>query len=98
MRVLGLVIDRELAVDHALASAAHPRARKILNMHERENIGPDEILPFVSFRQAVKMLRSSHNRLRKARESGQIHAILINRRWVIPRAEILRLLSGQGGE
>jgi hypothetical protein len=56
--------------------------------------GNDE--PLLTFRQVAKMLHSSHRRLKKAYEAGQFEAVLIGKRWAIPRREALRLLSERG--
>jgi len=65
-------------------------------MDESTQIKPDDDEPHLTFRQAVKMLHSSHRRLKKAHAAGQFEAILIGKRWAIPRREVLRLLSEQG--
>lgn len=65
-------------------------------MDESEQTPTDGNEPFVSFRQLAKLLHSSHKRLKKAHLAGQFEAILIGKRWAIPRREALRLLSEKG--
>jgi hypothetical protein len=62
-------------------------------MDEPVQLNPDDDGPHLSFRQAVKLLHTSHRRLKRAQEAGQFEAILINRRWAIPRREVLRMLG-----
>jgi hypothetical protein len=62
-------------------------------MDDSTQFKPDEDEPLLTFRQVAKMLHSSHRRLKKAHGSGQIEAVLIGKRWAIPRREAMRLLS-----
>ncbi len=62
-------------------------------MDDSTRFKADEDDPLLTFRQVVKMLHSSHRRLKKAHAAGQFEAILIGKRWAIPRREALRLLS-----
>jgi hypothetical protein len=78
------------------AKAAHPNERIVFQMDDSTQIKPNGDEPLLTFRQVVKMLHSSHRRLKKAHEAGQFEAILIGKRWAIPRREALRLLSEQG--
>jgi hypothetical protein len=59
-----------------------------MNEYERT-----QLPPLVSFSRAIKILHSSHSRLKKAQALGHFNAVLINRRWAIPKNEILRLLG-----
>jgi len=52
--------------------------------------------PHVTFKEAARILRSSPHRLRVGHAAGQFQAILIGKRWAIPRDEIERLLNAQG--
>jgi excisionase family DNA binding protein len=56
-----------------------------------------ELKPFVTFKEAARILRTGTLRLRRARDAGQIEAVMLGRRWAIPRSEILRLLNERDG-
>ena len=49
--------------------------------------------PLMTFKAVARLLHSSHKRLKKAHAAGQFEAILIGKRWVIPRREALRMRS-----
>jgi hypothetical protein len=65
-------------------------------MNERAHSVISDAEPLVTFKEAVRMLHSSHRRLKKAQTLGHFHATLIGKRWAIPRSEVLRLLSERG--
>jgi len=44
----------------------------------------------------VRQLRTSAKRLRAARDLGQVNAIKFGARWMIPKAELRRLLAEKG--
>lgn len=55
--------------------------------------------PLLSFAAAVRELRTSAKRLRFARDTGQVHCVLLGSRWMVPRSEVARLLNQrEGGE
>jgi hypothetical protein len=65
-------------------------------MNNRAHSVASDAEPLVTFKEAVRMLHSSHRRLKKAQALGHFHAVLIGKRWGIPRSEVLRLLAAQG--
>jgi Helix-turn-helix domain len=47
---------------------------------------------FVSFKQAARMLGVTAERLRVARDEGQVHMVFLGRRWMVNRQDIEGLL------
>jgi hypothetical protein len=65
-------------------------------MGERTQQTASDDEPLMTFKAVARMLHSSHKRLKRAHAAGQLEAILIGRRWAIPRREAMRLLIEQG--
>lgn len=65
-------------------------------MDDRAQQTVNEGEPLMTFKAVARLLHSSHKRLKKGHAAGQFEAVLIGRRWAIPRREALRLLGEQG--
>lgn len=76
--------------------AAHPNQSSVFEMSERTQLTASDDEPLMTFKAVARLLHSSHRRLKRAHAAGHFEAILIGRRWAIPKREALRLLSEKG--